>query len=846
MAAYNVTLRNREDLEQFYLDTASYTCIAQRPLSLNTEYDLSPEEAETLRSDSRVLAVEEVREGTLGTNFNFNSSLWFKGNTLTSSDQRNWALARCTRGSQVENWGSDGTTTTSFRAITQPNGSNVDIVIIDGAPVSGHPELALNFDGSGGSRVQEYNWLQNTVAAGVGSSNSTYDYSDSSASKIAHGTACAGVAAGARNGWASKANIFSFDPFGDVTLTGTTGNRRGVMLDLIKYWHNTKTEVNAQGIKNPTVLSLSFFNAHASPKYSNFVGTNIPWCRVSDVVKVHYRGTTHTGPFTEAQLLGYKLQPDVKPTMVLRATADVSSGTSSFVAFFSYQSAGSGDFLTKSFTNSGTWPYAASNSAMVNRAITGISATGNTYNYAGTDFPTYTITMDAGINSAITAEYGFTFEYGENVLSYINKEETAATTDINEMIADGIHVVSSGGNQNAYIDQPGGADYNNFIKVVDVYNGNQEGTYYYNRGGWMDSAPGSITVGNIDNDKLERKAESSNKGPGIDIWAPGTGIVASGTDYYSGTVNHPANSSFKNFLFYGTSAACPQVAGCLANSLSAYPYVTPAQGKGYIVDQATKDQITEQNPPTQAGTRYLSGAANKFLFSAPPIALDTDIVSKLLSTPLTAYANGSSATYPVGTTVSGEYIDVKLRIYGMGSNVISLIQSETINAGANCVVENTTLTWTYVDQYYDYIESSAFRIRPTALGAIGAVATIVIENASGVDKSQIFNITGTNGAYGLMVLDENGKVRLDTRNRYVRFFSKVAGSSSAETDQFLSVPGVSTDGTFGCANVYPSSKWSPTVTSNGITLKYMDVSGDGAFFYSSLLEDEYDILIYRQ
>ena len=846
MSAYNVTLRNREDLEQFYIDTALYTCLAQRPLSLNTEFDLSPAEAETMRSDPRVLAVEEIRNSSFGTNFNFNSGLWFKGSSISNINYRNWALARCTRGSQVENWGSDGDLTTTFRAITQPNGKNVDIVIMDGSPVANHPEFALNFNGTGGSRVQEYNWLQNTVAAGVGSSNSTYDYTESRTAFIAHGTACAGVAAGARNGWATKANIFNFDPFGDVTLTGTSGNRRGVMLDLIKYWHNTKSEVNNQNIKNPTVLSFSIFNAHDSPKYSNSPNSDIPWCRVSDVVKVNYRGTTHNGPFTEAQLLGYKLQPNLKPTMKLRATANVSSGTSSFVAFFTDESAGSGDFLTKSFANSGTWPYAASNSAMVNRSITGISATGNTYTYNGTAFPTYTVTLDSGINANITAEYGFSFEYGENVLSYINYVDTAATTDINEMIADGIHVVSSAGNQNAYIDAPGGADFNNFIKVVDIYNGNQEGTYYYNRGGWMDQASGTITVGNIDNDKLERKAEDSNKGPGIDIWAPGTGIVTSGTTYYSGAVNHPVNSSFKNFLFYGTSAAAPQVAGCLANSLNAYPYVTPAQGKGYIVDQATKDQITEQNPPTQAGTRYLDGAANKFLFSAPAIGLDTDIVSKLFSTPLTSYANGSTATYPAGTTVSGEYIDVKLRIFGMGSNVISLIQSETIVAGANCVVENTNLTWTYVDAHYDYIESSAFRIRPTALGTIGAVATIVIENASGVDKSHVFNITGTNGAYGLMVLDGNGKVRLDTRNRYVRFFSKVAGSSSATTNQFLSVPGVSTDGTFGCANVYPSSKWSPTITSNGITLKYMDVTGDGAFFYNSLLENEYDILIFRQ
>ena len=141
------------------------------------------------------------------------------------------------------------------------------------------------------------------------------------------------------------------------------------MLDLIKYWHNNKTEVNAQNIKNPTVLSFSMFNAHASPKVFKQSQQHVPWCRVSDVVKVNYRGTTHTGPFYRGSASWIQTTTKRKAyNEVLRATANVSSGTSSFVAFFTNESAGSGDFLTKSFAHSsGTWPYAASNSAMVNR-----------------------------------------------------------------------------------------------------------------------------------------------------------------------------------------------------------------------------------------------------------------------------------------------------------------------------------------------------------------------------------------------------------------------------------------------------------------------------------------------
>ena len=61
---YVVTLRKREDLEQFYTDMSDggYRLKMKRPISRNTHYWMTDEQAETIRQDSRVLAVQLTPE----------------------------------------------------------------------------------------------------------------------------------------------------------------------------------------------------------------------------------------------------------------------------------------------------------------------------------------------------------------------------------------------------------------------------------------------------------------------------------------------------------------------------------------------------------------------------------------------------------------------------------------------------------------------------------------------------------------------------------------------------------------------------------------------------------------
>ena len=60
MAQYIVTLKQRDQLDGFYADMKSggYTCVNKRPISRATHYDLTESQADTIASDSRVLAVE--------------------------------------------------------------------------------------------------------------------------------------------------------------------------------------------------------------------------------------------------------------------------------------------------------------------------------------------------------------------------------------------------------------------------------------------------------------------------------------------------------------------------------------------------------------------------------------------------------------------------------------------------------------------------------------------------------------------------------------------------------------------------------------------------------------------
>jgi len=299
---YIVALNEGVDYTQFWEEIENSTSglehIPDRPIAVAdnldaldriTHYFLTKSEAEKLRSDPRVLGVEipaEHRDDiviSLNTTQvgNFTKTNSSVGNIL------NWGLIRNSNPNNV--YGSSTTTTENYNYVL--NGSNVDIVIIDSGIQINHPEF--------GNRVNAYQWT-NTV-------NTTTFYTDYSG----HGTHVAGIAAGANYGWAKNSNIymikFTADPADPDQ--GFTGQSFGNIANILVSWQNSKPVNPSTGVKNPTVVNMSFGYGISTSTYY--------------VSNVTYRGTVYANPTIPNSAYGLYFYQGVYPVRNLTYDAYV-------------------------------------------------------------------------------------------------------------------------------------------------------------------------------------------------------------------------------------------------------------------------------------------------------------------------------------------------------------------------------------------------------------------------------------------------------------------------------------------------------------------------------------------
>ena len=92
----------------------------------------------------------------------------------------------------------------------------------------------------------------------------------------------------------------------------------------------------------------------------------------------------------------------------------------------------------------------------------------------------------------------------------------------------------------------------------------------------------------------DRTSIFSSRGPGCNIWAPGSDIMSACSTPYNSSKFAPI-SYFDDATFYqmsisGTSMAAPQVAGILCLHLESDPTLTPAQLKSKIITDS-KDVV---------------------------------------------------------------------------------------------------------------------------------------------------------------------------------------------------------------------------------------------------------------
>ena len=284
---YIVTLHRHEDLDDFYEDMETpggnlfipnrrIDVINRRPLSRNTHYYLTPQEAEQVKNDPRVWDVEAAENIPPP-----EPTAWVEDSTNfdkrpDSGSDRNWALKRVIDGYNEENWFSNSTRNGSGYYFAGSEGQNVDVVIFDGIIETGHPEYAVNKDGTGGSRAKLIDW---NVYYNRGIS---YPYDairtqgqSNGRTTASHGLHVAGTAAGNLQGWARKSDIYNLDPY----FASISGGK-SYAFDALLAWHTNKPINPTTGLRNRTVTNHSYGSFKAE-------------VYATDINYITYRGTTY-------------------------------------------------------------------------------------------------------------------------------------------------------------------------------------------------------------------------------------------------------------------------------------------------------------------------------------------------------------------------------------------------------------------------------------------------------------------------------------------------------------------------------------------------------------------------
>jgi hypothetical protein len=252
---------------------------------------------------------------------------------------------------------------------------------------------------------------------------------------------------------------------------------------------------------------------------------------------------------------------------------------------------------------------------------------------------------------------------GQRTLFGIGFPSVAWSTDQEDALDEGIFIIAAGGNGKNILALPGDPDYDNSITTDAYFGGILPVSYCRGMGHSYDS----ILVGNIgtargSDSTKEPLAETSAKGRGITVFAPGTNIFSAG---YTGNIQDPRNSAYRLVKKTGTSMASPQVAGIVACTMEKHYTATPVQMKQYIIDNAKTGQISENDVDGRGKALFtLTGTPDRYLFY--PSDLNEDAPVSYTITPSSSSVNeGQSVTFnitsqyvPTGTLVNWRIISI--------------------------------------------------------------------------------------------------------------------------------------------------------------------------------------------
>ncbi len=232
------------------------------------------------------------------------------------------------------------------------------------------------------------------------------------------------------------------------------------------------------------------------------------------------------------------------------------------------------------------------------------------------------IDLQLGVNNRKTVSSGFTTQqlndWGFIAGQRIPARVSAMDADIEDAYAEGIVMVGAAGNGRWKHVLPGDADWNNTFEMGTRYPQSVSNPYYYMRGTSPtandtavdgDYELPAICVGSVDSIQIDQKVVYSDCGSGVDLYAPGTGIISA----LPSGINDPRSGSYYLGKYSGTSMASPQVCGVLACALEIYPHMNQYSAKEYILAYAKANQLTATSGGPADG-QDLQGAANLYLY----------------------------------------------------------------------------------------------------------------------------------------------------------------------------------------------------------------------------------------
>jgi subtilisin family serine protease len=265
---YNVILNKGVDYNTFWheMETAGHygAGVPERAVTIVNDrsvmqrqchYALTDAEAESLKLDPRVLAVEippEQQPDLIAAPCAVQRGNW--NYFASSSVALNWGMFRC-----VTSDNSNFAQASNGEFPYMLDGTGVDVVIQDSGCQTDHPEWQ---DANGVSRFQVIDWF---AASGVPGTQNVNFYSD----YYGHGTHATGTVAGKTYGWAKNARIYAMH----IPLSGVPGNEFAIDIstsfECILGWHLNKPIDPVTGFRRPTVVSASWGSINT---YTSFDG----------------------------------------------------------------------------------------------------------------------------------------------------------------------------------------------------------------------------------------------------------------------------------------------------------------------------------------------------------------------------------------------------------------------------------------------------------------------------------------------------------------------------------------------------------------------------------------------